>query len=110
MRQAAGNCRSSWLSCVCGSRDCSSTSAAAHHVHSAESTPLPCSPADCLPCLLLLLLQALCEHEEAEQLLRTAAGVCFEVQLQAAELAPGTARKLQVLLDVLHAQGSAAAC
>ncbi|WIA09599.1 hypothetical protein OEZ85_008991 [Tetradesmus obliquus] len=54
--------------------------------------------------------RALYEHEEAEQLLRTAAGVCFEVQLQAAELAPGTARKLQVLLDVLHAQGSAAAC
>jgi hypothetical protein len=55
-------------------------------------------------------VQALCEPEEAEQLLRTAAGVCFEVKLQEADLAPGTARKLQILLDVLHAQGSAAAC
>jgi hypothetical protein len=54
-------------------------------------------------------LQALSEPHEAEQLLRTAAGVCFEVQLQEADLAPGTARKLQILMDVLHAQGSAAA-
>jgi hypothetical protein len=36
--------------------------------------------------------------------------VCFEVQLQQADLAPSSARKLQILMDVLHAQGSAAAC
>ncbi|KAF6260335.1 hypothetical protein COO60DRAFT_1700345 [Scenedesmus sp. NREL 46B-D3] len=54
--------------------------------------------------------RALCEPDEADQLLRTAAGVCFEVERQEADLSPGTARKLGILLDVLHAQGSAAAC
>lgn len=63
-----------------------------------------------LPRCSLLVLQALCEPDEADQLLRTAAGVCFEVERQEADLSPGTARKLGILLDVLHAQGSAAAC
>lgn len=56
------------------------------------------------------VLQALGEHEEAEQLLSRAAGVCCEVKLQDAELPAGTARKLQLLLDVLHADSSAGAC
>eukprot|EP00775_Hariotina_reticulata_P011077 gene11077-11233_t len=50
--------------------------------------------------------KALGESHEAGQMLHRAQGICFEVKLQEADLTPAIARKLNLLLSVLHAQAA----
>lgn len=58
--------------------------------------------------LILLTWQALGESLEAGQMLHRAQGVCFEVKLQEAGLAPAVSKKLHLLLSVLNAQAASA--